>query len=96
VAAKKDLTRIIAGQDGYIPRFTLNEMQLLKEIGLSESEIIKGATIYPAEWLGIADRLGSISPNRKANILALSKNPLEDIQNIRTTHAVLQGGKVVF
>lgn len=94
VAKRK--VRILVGQDGYIPRFTLNEMQLLKEIGLSESEIIKGATIYPAEWLGIADQLGSISSNKKANILILNKNPLEDIQNIRTTHAVLQNGKIVF
>ena len=92
----KRKVKILVGQDGYIPRFTLNEMQLLKEIGLSESEIIKGATIYPAEWLGIADQLGSISPNKKANILILNKNPLEDIRNIRTTKAVLQGGKVVF
>jgi imidazolonepropionase-like amidohydrolase len=94
VAKRK--VRILVGQDGYIPRFTLNEMQLLKEIGLSEPEIIKGATIYPAEWLEITDQLGSISPNKKANILILNKNPLEDIQNIMTTHAVLQNGKIVF
>lgn len=92
----KGKVKILVGQDGYIPRFTFNEMQLMKEIGLSESEIIKGATIYPAEWLGIADQLGSISPNKKASILILNKNPLEDIQNIRTTHAVLQNGKIVF
>ena len=88
--------RILVGQDGWNPVFTFNEMELLKQNGLSESEIIKGATIYPALWLGIADQIGSISPNKKANILILNKNPLEDIQNIRTTHAVLQNGKVVF
>ena len=71
-------------------------MELLKEIGLSESEIIKGATIYPAQWLGIADQLGSISPNKKASILILNKNPLEDIQNIKTAQLVLQNGKIVF
>ena len=92
----KQNVKILVGQDGYIPRFTFNEMQLLKENGLSESEIIKGATIYPAQWLGIADQLGSISPNKKANILILNKNPLEDIQNIKTTHAVLKNGKIVF
>jgi imidazolonepropionase-like amidohydrolase len=88
--------KILVGQDGWNPRFTFDEMQLLEELGLSESEIIKGATIYPAEWLGIADEFGSISPNKKANILILNKNPLEDIQNIRTTHAVLLNGKIVF
>ncbi|MCJ7577338.1 MAG: amidohydrolase family protein, partial [candidate division Zixibacteria bacterium] len=92
----KQSAKILVGHDGYNPEFTFNEIELLKELGLSESEIIKGATIYPALWLGIADQIGSISPNKKANILILNKNPLEDIQNIRTTHAVLQNGKVVF
>jgi imidazolonepropionase-like amidohydrolase len=92
----KQSVKILVGHDGYNPEFTFNEIELLKELGLSESEIIKGATIYPALWLGIADQIGSISSKKKANILILNKNPLEDIQNIRTTHAVLLDGKVVF
>jgi imidazolonepropionase-like amidohydrolase len=92
----KQNVKILVGQDGLMPKFTFDEMRYLKELGLSELEIIKGATIYPALWLGIADQIGSISPNKKANILILNKNPLEDIQNIRTTHVVLQNGKVVF
>ncbi len=92
----KQRVKILVGQDGNNPEWTVNEMELLKEIGLSESEIIKGATIYPAQWLGIADQLGSISPNKKASILILNKNPLEGIQNIKTAHLVLQNGKIVF
>jgi len=92
----KQNVKILVGQDGYIPRFTFNEMELLKENGLSDAEIIKGATIYPAQWLGIADQSGSILPNKKASILILNKNPLEDIRNIKTTHTVLQNGKIVF
>jgi imidazolonepropionase-like amidohydrolase len=92
----KQGVKILVGQDGLMPQFTFDEMQYLKGLGLSESEIIKGATIYPAKWLEIADQTGSISPGKKANILILNKNPLEDIQNIKTTHAVLQSGKIVF
>lgn len=92
----KQGTKILVGQDGWNPGFTFKEMKLLKEVGLSESEIIRGATIYPAEWLGIANQLGSISPGKKGSILILNKNPLEDIKNIKTTHIVLLNGKVVF
>jgi hypothetical protein len=92
----KQSVKILVGHDGYNPEFTFNEIELLKELGLSVSEIIKGATIYPALWLGIADQIGSISPNKKANILILNENPLEDIQNMKTTHAVLKSGKIVF
>ncbi len=87
--------RMLVGQDGYISRFTLNEMDLLKENGLSESEIIRGATLYPAEWLGVADQVGSVSVGKTANILILNKNPLEDISNIRTVFCVLIRGNVV-
>jgi hypothetical protein len=92
----KQNVKILVGQDGVMPEFTFNEMQLLKEIGLSESEIIKGATIYPAQWLGITNQWGSISSGKKANILILNKNPLEDIQNMKTAHLVLHNGKIVF
>lgn len=88
--------KILTGHDANNPEFTINEMLLLKGCGLSESQTIKGATIYPAEWLRITDKYGAISEDKKANILILNKNPLENIQNIRTTHLVLQNGKIVF
>jgi len=93
---KKGGMKVLVGHDGWNPIFTLNEMQELKDIGLSEGEIIKGATKYPASCLGIAHQLGSISPGKRANILILEKNPLENIENVRTMHAVLKGGKIVF
>jgi imidazolonepropionase-like amidohydrolase len=92
----KQGVRILVGQDGLMPEFTFDEMRCLKEAGLSESEIIKGATTYPAQWLGIADRFGSMSPGKKANILILNENPLHDIRNIETARAVLQNGRIVF
>jgi imidazolonepropionase-like amidohydrolase len=90
---KRDV-KILVGQDGLMPEFTLDEMRYLKDLGLSESEIIRGATLYPAQWLGVADQVGSISPDKKANILILNKNPLENIQNIKATHMVLLSGKI--
>ncbi len=92
----KSSIKILVGHDGWNPLFTLEEMQELSHIGLSESEIIKGATIYPAQWLGIDDKFGSISPSKKANVLVLDKNPLEDIGNMRSVHAVIKSGKIVF
>lgn len=87
--------KILVGHDGWNPIFTLNEMKELKQIGLSESEIIRGATIYPAQWLGVAGRFGSIAPEKKANILILNQNPLEDIRNIDTARLVLKSGAVL-
>jgi proline iminopeptidase len=91
----RNRVRILVGQDGIFPEGTFKEMRVLKKCGLPESEIVKGATIYPAEWLGVEDRLGSVSPGKQANILILDKNPLEDINNIKSTSLVLMKGKAI-
>jgi imidazolonepropionase-like amidohydrolase len=91
----RNKVRILVGQDGILPEGTFREMRVLKTIGLSESEIIKGATIYPAAWMGVEDRLGSISPGKQANIVVLDKNPLDDIDNIKSTSLVVMNGKII-
>src|SRR5207249_7798623 len=45
--------------------------------GLSEEEALKAITLYPAQILGAADRLGSIERGKTANLLVTSGNPLE-------------------
>lgn len=86
--------RLLVGQDGVDPAGTFGEMRRLKDCGVSEAEILKGATIYPAEWLGVDARLGAIAPGKQANILVVDGNPLEDIGNIESTFLVFQNGKI--
>jgi len=93
MAGKK--VKILVGQDGFTPEYTINEMMLLKEAGLSNAEIIKGSTFYPSEWLGITDKYGSISENKIANIIILNSNPLSSIANIKDIYKVIKNGKIV-
>jgi imidazolonepropionase-like amidohydrolase len=86
--------KILIGQDGWNPVFTFNEIKLLSDSGLSNTDIIKGATIYPSEWLHLSDNYGSIEPDKKANILILNQNPLEAIGNIEDTYAVIKDDKI--
>ncbi len=87
--------RMLVGQDGYISRFTHREMILLAECGLSATDIIKGATLYPAEWLGVGDTFGSIAVGKTANLVILNGNPFEDIRNIQSIHTVIFNGRIV-
>ena len=87
--------KMLVGQDGSDAAATFSEMRALKEGGVRESEIIKGATIYPAQWLGVADRLGSIAPGKQANILVVNGDPLSDIAQMQATFVVIQNGKLV-
>lgn len=45
--------------------------------GLSEKEALRGITIYPAEILGIADRLGSIEIGKQADFSLFDGSPLD-------------------
>jgi imidazolonepropionase-like amidohydrolase len=87
--------KIIVGVDSCFPT-TLEEMSYLKELGLSDIEILRGATEYPAKWLNVSNQYGSIKAKKKANILVVDDNPCADIENINKTFLVLKDGIVVF
>ena len=60
--------------------------------GLPRDEALKALTIYPAEILGVADRVGSIEPGKIANLIVAKGDPLE----VRTplTHIIIAGRDV--
>jgi len=87
--------KMLVGQDGWNPTFTFKEMELLQEIGLSERDILLGATLYPAEWLGVNDKYGAIEEGKKANFLILNENPLKNIQALSTVFSVVKDGKII-
>ncbi|MCD4654172.1 amidohydrolase family protein, partial [bacterium] len=84
--------KILVGHDGCKPENTIREMELLRECGLREAAIIKGATLYPAQWLGIDHQTGTITETKSADIVVLDKNPLENIAHIRSVHAIVKKG----
>jgi imidazolonepropionase-like amidohydrolase len=45
--------------------------------GVSRSEAIKAITLYPAQFIGIDKRLGSIAPGKDASLLFLTGDPLD-------------------
>ena len=87
--------RILVGQDGMDSEGTVKEMELLSQAGVSAVEILRGATVNPAKWLGVDDRFGSIGRLKIADILILDRNPLDRIDNIRSTWMVLRSGEPI-
>jgi imidazolonepropionase-like amidohydrolase len=51
--------------------------------GLSKEDALKSVTLYPAEILGISDRLGSIEVGKLANIVVTDGDLLEPRTNIK-------------
>jgi Tol biopolymer transport system component len=60
--------------------------------GLSAMNTLKVATILGAESLGLDGDLGSLETGKLADIVILSKNPLENIRNTNTVAFVVKNG----
>jgi imidazolonepropionase-like amidohydrolase len=71
------------------------ELKLLKDAGLTDTELVAAATRVGAEILDMADKLGTIEPGKLADVLVVSANPLLDVQNLRSMKLVIADGVVV-
>lgn len=86
--------RMLVGQDNFEPDETWKEMDALAAAGVSPLEILRGATLYPAQFLGLEDSAGTITRGRRADLVILDANPLERIQNIRSVWRVVYRGRI--
>jgi len=60
--------------------------------GLPKEEALKGVTLYPAQILGVADKLGSLEPGKIADVIVTNGDPLEIVT---TVEQVYIAGKAV-
>jgi imidazolonepropionase-like amidohydrolase len=58
------------------------EIELMVQAGMTPSQVIMAATSRAAEYLGLADR-GLLRAGKRADLLVLDGNPLDDIRNTR-------------
>lgn len=75
-------------------KYILFDAALAVREGMEEEEALKAITLYPAEILGIADRVGSIAPGKDADLVVLSAHPF-DVAKSRV-ELVLILGEVVY
>ena len=69
------------------------ELQLLSLCEISDYDVLKTATINPAQFLHLDKDYGTIEKNKIANLIILNKNPLIDIQNTEQIYMVILNGK---
>ncbi len=71
------------------------ELSWMAKAGLTPLQALRAATLGGAAFLGAADRLGRIAVGFEADILLLSSNPLDRIENSRSLAAVIADGRIV-
>ena len=85
--------RVTAGSDnafiyqlygfGYI-----RELELLRETVFHPLEVIRSATLYGAQALGMEKEIGSVEVGKLADLVIIDQNPLENLQVLYGTGAI--------
>jgi cytosine/adenosine deaminase-related metal-dependent hydrolase len=79
-----------------VPGYSLHsELEMLVRAGLSPLEAIRSATLRPAEFFALADEMGTIDVGKRADLVLLDANPLENIANTKQIAAVVSKGKIL-
>jgi hypothetical protein len=84
--------KIAVSSDGGIGIENHFEMWALNRAGISPADVLRAATINGAEKLGIDDDVGSLTVGKLADLIILTANPLEKIENsLLLKYTVLDG-----
>ncbi len=74
-------------------KYILFDAALAVKEGMNEEEALKAITIYPAEILGIADRVGSLEEGKDADIVIMGGYPL-DVKDSKVERVFIAGKEV--
>ena len=66
----------------------IRELELLREAGFHPLEVIRAATLSGAEALGMDDEIGSIEIGKKADMIIIEENPLQNLKVLYGTGAI--------
>jgi imidazolonepropionase-like amidohydrolase len=84
-----------SGTDGTPHNDFVSELEIMGELGMEAKEVIQSATSKAAKILGLEDEIGTIEAGKKADLLVVEGNPLQNIQLLRNPSMVMIAGKEI-
>ena len=77
-----------------VPGFaTLQELKALVTAGLTPYQALEAGTKNPALYFGLEESFGTVEVGKRADLILLEANPLEDIGNVGRNTGVMVGGR---
>jgi len=62
--------------------------------GMTPATAIQAATVNAADLLGLADQVGSLETGKRADLIAVSGDPLSDVTVLKRVEFVMKDGRV--
>jgi hypothetical protein len=77
-----------------VPGFSLHrELVIMADAGLTPFEILRTGTVNVAEHMGTANEAGTIAVGKRADLVLLDANPLQNIANAQRIAGVMWNGR---
>ncbi|MBN7136905.1 hypothetical protein A7A76_19375 [Lysobacter enzymogenes] len=84
---------ILPGTDAMAGYMLHAELESYARAGIPNAEVLRLATLTPAQVLGVDKDRGVIAPGKYADLVLIDGDPLKDMRDIRKIDAVFKGGK---
>ncbi len=85
---------LMPGTDALAGYSLQRELALYVQAGIAPAEVLRMATLLPAQVLRVAGERGVIAPGWLADMVLVDGDPLADIEAIRRVHRTIKGGVV--
>jgi imidazolonepropionase-like amidohydrolase len=86
---------IVPGSDTGLVGYGLHrEIELYVEAGMTPREAIQSATIVSARAMNLDRETGTVEAGKRADLILVDGNPLEDIRNLRRVSRVIVNGRM--
>ena len=72
------------------------EFTMMTGLGMPAADALRAGTVWAADLLGLAGTAGVLETGAAADIVAVTGDPLQDIECLQQTELVIQGGKVAW
>jgi imidazolonepropionase-like amidohydrolase len=89
--------KVALGTDAAVYPHGLNAHELdvyVNQIGMSPLAALQTATVNAADLMGWSAKTGSLEPGKWADIIAVEKNPLDDVRVLQDVKFVMKAGVV--